>query len=61
MKGSTGGAFPRCYTSGVLTAGAMDNKGGHELTTDVGRGINPGTCEVVDRKTNTRRTLWRRP
>ena len=35
-------------TSGVLTAGTVDNKGGHELTTDVGRDIGPGTCEVVD-------------
>ena len=48
MKGSTGGAFPRRCTSGVLTAGALDNKGGHELTTDVGRDIGPGACEVVD-------------
>ena len=48
MKGSTGGAFPRHCTSGVLTAGALDNKGGHELTTDVGRDIDPGACEVVD-------------
>ena len=48
MKGSTGRAFPQCCTSGVLTAGALDNKRGHELTTDVGRDIGLGACKVVD-------------
>ena len=34
--------------SGILKSGAMDNKGGHEFTTDVGRDISPGACEIVD-------------
>ena len=32
----------------MLTAGDMDNKGGHEFTTDLGRDISPSVCEVVD-------------
>ena len=48
MKGSTGGAFPQRCTGGMIIAGAMDNEGGHELTTDVGRDISSGACEVVD-------------
>ena len=28
--------------------GAMDNKGGHELITDVGRDVSTGSCEVMD-------------
>ena len=48
MKVSTGGAFPRCCTRGMLTAGALDNKRGHKLTTDVSRDIGPGACKVVD-------------
>ena len=35
-------------TSDMLKSGAMDNKGGHEFTKDVGRDISPGDCEVVD-------------
>ena len=48
MKGSTGRAFPQHCTGGMLIAGAMDNEGGHELTTDVGRDISLDACEVVD-------------
>ena len=47
VKGSTGEAFPWRCASSVLTAGALDIKGGHELITDVGRDIGLGTCEVV--------------
>ena len=35
-------------TSNMLISGAMGNKGGHEFTTDAGRDISPGACEVVD-------------
>ena len=48
MKRSTGGAFPQCCTGSMLIAGDMDNEGGHEFTTDVGRDISLGTCEIVD-------------
>ena len=37
-----------CSTSDMLKSGVMDNKGGHEFTTDVGRDISQGACEVVD-------------
>ena len=70
MKGSTGGTFPWRCTGGMLTAGGMDDKGGYELITDVGRDINTGSCEIMDltsavtrngRLTGRRRSLWRRP
>ena len=41
-------AFTQCCTSGMLTAGDMDNKRGHEFITGLGRDISPSVCEVVD-------------
>ena len=32
----------------MLTGGAVDNKGGHELITDVGTDVSTASCEVMD-------------